>query len=300
MTNKVIRLLEQESGIETDRIREILRNPTPFYKRYRIKQGTKSRQIEEPFGDLKELQYAIFPHLLGYPLHKASMSCQGRGTKANAEVHTGARHVLRVDIKGCYQALTKEILDRAWLATPDWRILWEGVDLCLVRHKGKLILPTGAPTSPILCNIALTPLDHQVDRLAELEGYRYTRYLDDLILSTTNPKRRWDLIDEVSDLIEDMGIQTNKKKCRWAQKDVDTLCVTGVTVGEVNSAGRVLRKRLRGRLNNLARAQLPLDQVTSGYLAYIKSIDETAYIKLMNYYQKRRAYVPPKRISPHP
>lgn len=296
----VLKLLQDGTCLPRERILEILANPNPHYHRYHIRQRNKSRQIEEPTEELKELQYAILPLFMNYPLHKASYSVRGKGVKANAEEHRGAEHILRVDIKGCYQAITKDHLAEAWLKTRFWLDYWNFIDLCLIKHKGKLILPTGAPTSPILCNIALTPLDLQVTRLAWREGYRYTRYLDDLVLSTSNPKRNWELLDEVTWLIEQMGMKTNKKKCRWARKNVDSLQVTGVTIGERNSANRELRKRLRARLNNLARDGLGLDPVTMGYLAYVKSIDEDAYLKLMDYYQKRQRYVPPQRISSHP
>lgn len=296
----VLKLLEEETSSSSGRIRKILANPNPYYHCYHIKQNDKSRQIEEPIDELKELQYALLPLLLEYPLHKASYSVRGKGVKANAEVHQGAEHILRVDIKGCYQAVTKDHLAEAWMRSEEWLALWQFIDLCLIKYRGKLILPTGAPTSPILCNIALTPLDQQVSRLAEVEGYRYTRYLDDLVLSTDNPKRKWELLDEITWLVEQAGMKTNKKKCRWTRKNVDSLRVTGVTIGERNSASRELRKQLRARLNNLARDGLKLDAVTTGYLAYIKSIDEEAYTKLMDYYQKRRRYVPPNRISTNP
>jgi RNA-directed DNA polymerase len=44
-------------------------------------------------------------------------------------------------------------------------------------------LPTGAPTSPALANLAAFQLDRRLDGLARAFGATYTRYVDDLLFS---------------------------------------------------------------------------------------------------------------------
>jgi len=290
MHKLLLNTLSEETGISQERILEIFKDPNLHYKRYKIRQGKKLRQIEEPKDELKAIQTAYLPFLADYPLHPACVARPGRGVADNARVHEGARFLLKVDIKGCYQAIRLRWTAESFPRGRWWEIVKSGLKLgfCYDKKRGVWMLPTGAPTSPILCNIALTPLDRVLAALASEENYRYTRYLDDMIFSTTAKRRKWSLIDEVTDQVRNHGYKPNQKKTKWLTRNVDVLAVTGVSVGRMNAASREMKRNTRARLHQLAMAGLPIDQYTQGYLAYIKSIDEHAYIKLLNYYQRKR------------
>jgi len=290
MRRTLLNILQGETGLSEERILQIANNPDEEYKRYKIRQGKKLRQIEEPKEELKALQTAYLPLLVDYPLDNACVARPGLGVADNARVHTGARYLLKVDIKGCYQAIRYQTTMRSFPAGEWWSIVKSGLKLGFCRQSplDPWMLPTGAPTSPILCNIALTPLDKELSAIAREENYRYTRYLDDMIFSTTAARRKWSLIDEVTERIRNHGYKPNQKKTRWLTRDTDVLAVTGVSVGRMNAASREIKRSTRTRLFQLAMAGLPIDQYTQGYLAYIKSIDEYAYVKLLNYYQRKR------------
>ena len=49
------------------------------------------------------------------------------------------------------------------------------------------VLPQGAPSSPILSNIICRGLDDQLQEVARRHGCRYTRYADDITISTSRP-----------------------------------------------------------------------------------------------------------------
>ena len=50
--------------------------------------------------------------------------------------------------------------------------------------KGRLELPQGAPTSPILANFAALSLDRKISNACLVRSWTYTRYADDLVIST--------------------------------------------------------------------------------------------------------------------
>ena len=167
----------------------------------------------------------------------------------------------------------------------------ENLPTCFIHWNGKTMLPTGAPTSPILCNIALSTIDYYVSKVAKRHGYTYTRYMDDLCLSTHSKHREWSLIDRVSGILEAHEFLVNKKKTKWfGRGNNDAKIVAGVSLESISR--REIKRLIRARLQNLAIKNKPIDSVTQGYLAYIKSLDQNTYEQLNNYYHKRLNYVP--------
>lgn len=278
----------------------------PYYKIYWVRQGKgKRRKIEEPTDLLLEVQKKLVPLLEQYKLHKAAYACKGRSAVENAARHADAKHVLRVDIKQCYRSIGWRhivlALDRVMLQDMEAFVeMREATYPCVLTNASgaKSWLPTGAPTSPILCNISLTPLDEKVQALADEYGYTYTRYIDDLHLSTTQPKRRWELIDEVKDLVRAHDLIPHPRKCRWmTNNDNDNLIITGVRIGQQSKVPRKYARKIRARLNRFAMAKMDLDEETRGCLAYIKSVDPTKHDQLIQYYERRLQYVPHNGLS---
>src|SRR5690606_37577099 len=114
----------------------------------------------------------------------------------------------------------------------------------LCCYQGRL--PIGAPTSGIISNMVCGPMDALIMRHAKRHGVRYTRYADDITLSTNNPEALRaatgvSLEGRIqSHSIEDIGIgfrviflstgcSLNPKKVRIASKMVRQ-SVTGVVV----------------------------------------------------------------------
>lgn len=267
------------------------------YKIYEIRQGRsgKRRIIEEPVEPLKRIQQALITYFEKFPLHPACMARKGRNTAINAGVHEGAKHVLKVDIRKCFPSITRRLILKGvhqQLPTEIGYSLSTTLHLCMISKGGvESVLPTGAPTSPILCNIALTPLDHDLAELAEKHGYKYTRYIDDLIFSTKKEKRYWGLKNEVEAKLLAMDLAPNKKKSRWMTTGhKEKVIVTGICIGEENRLPREFRRMVRAKLNNLAVAGNPIDQETNGCLAYIKSVDPERHSSLIAFYKQRKQY----------
>jgi len=270
-----------------------------LYKIYEIKQGRKGKRriIEEPIPELKRVQQALISLFERFELLECCMARKGRGIGDNADIHADAQHILRIDIKKCYPSITEKMIintinNKNVLSNTLQKMMVEATTFCTMSQLNNLsnaVLPTGAPTSPILCNIALTPIDEYMLKFADQMGYRYTRYIDDLIFSTTKEKRDWGLIDIAYNGLAIFDLQPNKRKTKWMTRGhKDKMIVTGVSVGKGNRVPRDFKRMVRAKLNNLAKEGLDIDQETHGCLAYIKSIDLSKYESLITYYQRRQ------------
>lgn len=86
-----------------------------------------------------------------------------------------------------------------------------------VRPQGHL--PQGAPTSPMLANLVMRPLDQQIQELAVQNGWVYTRYADDLAFSRRDGSSRaaaTQLIKAIERNLVSFGLVSHRQKTKIA------------------------------------------------------------------------------------
>lgn len=292
----------------------VSKSPNHYYKFYTIRQGRsgKRRTIEEPVAELMAIQKKLVPYFEQVDLYDAAMAVRGKSTMDNALVHAHAQHVLRVDISKCYPSVTarhvaegfKHLLLHTENHKNDFSFytqLHKVIPACMIQvgENGKRVLPTGAPTSPILCNVALSLIDSVCLDIAKGMNYKYTRYMDDLHFSTQEEKRDWTLLDGIRSLLEHEGFKVNNKKSKWmTNNNVDNIVITGVRVGKGTTIPREFKRMVRARITNQVREGKPLDAEINGCLAYIKSVSQDQYQKMIDYYEKRKINVSTEQNSP--
>jgi RNA-directed DNA polymerase len=171
------------------------------YVRWTVpKRDGSPRLISAPKPELKAVQRWIAREVTEHlPVHGAAHGfLAGRSIASNAQVHAGARVVVKLDIRGFYPTVTmrrvKGLLRRAGLgeqvATVMALLATESPREEVVTHGkthfvalGPRSLPQGAPTSPSITNALCLRLDCRLSGLARKLGCRYTRYADDLAFS---------------------------------------------------------------------------------------------------------------------
>ena len=272
-------------------MKEVLQNEYSVF--YSNSKNGRRRLIQVPFPPLKEKQKELIKLYEQFPLHNACSCKKGSGPLDAAQPHFGSKFLLKVDISNCFQrveiAKVRKVISNADINSSLKTQMLENLDVCFIHWNGKDILPTGSPTSPILCNISLSEIDYTINDIALDNNYKYTRYMDDLNLSTTDEKRTWELIAIISNILAFAGYPTNIHKTRWyGRGDNDAKIVAGINLKTILK--RDVKRMIRARLNNLAKSREPLDSKTQGYLAYIKSIDSSIYQSLLQYYAKRIEY----------
>lgn len=76
-------------------------------------------------------------------------------------------------------------------------------------------LPQGAPTSPMLANLVMWPLDRRIEQIALEAGWTYTRYADDLAFSRRDGSSRakaMHLAKAIEQQLIQFGLTNNRQK----------------------------------------------------------------------------------------
>lgn len=213
-----------------------------FYRTFYIRKSNgKSRRIDEPLPDLKAVQHWILCELLEKvrlsPYAKAFI--KGKSTKDNARFHRAQKIVISLDIKDFFPSIRIDdvynIFSKIGYSSEVSAFL---ANLCCLNNS----LPQGAPTSPYLSNIRMENIDHNLGAYCKQNGWRYTRYADDMTFSGDGDVQR--LIKFVSCKIYEDGFSINSGKTRIARQN-SRQEVTGIVVNEHIQVPKSIRRDLR-------------------------------------------------------
>lgn len=156
------------------------------YKQFTIpKKNGGERSIASPTKGLKLAQYKLFLLLRDNVLFKPCVKgfVLNEGVVKNAYEHKKSRWVLNVDIENFFGSINFGRVRGIFMAKP-FEMSEEVANLiakiCILDNG----LPQGSPTSPIIANIIASSLDNKILKLAKKYRLSYTRYADDITLSS--------------------------------------------------------------------------------------------------------------------
>jgi hypothetical protein len=228
--------------------------PDP-YKVFRIRKrsapnGAKRfRIICVPDPELMRVQRWITTRILSKGVAHPASTAYSKGSKIYeaAEHHCSCKWMIKFDVVNFFESISEIGVYRAFrsfgyqplvafemsrlctrLGTATlsrFRQRWQSNSgaydaIAAYRFSRMGHLPQGAPTSPMLANLAVNDFDSKMQRIADNHGLIYTRYADDLTLSTSdrrfNRERIGALITEVYSAMAQAGFSPNKTKTRIA------------------------------------------------------------------------------------
>ncbi|HWW59647.1 MAG TPA: trypsin-like peptidase domain-containing protein [Sphingopyxis sp.] len=223
------------------------------------KRNGSDRTIYAPYWPLKNIQSKILLLLSDVyrPSNRVNGFVKGRGIRENARPHVGKRIILNLDIKDFFESINFGRVRGRLMAPPylfSNEIATTVARLCTIDG----VLPTGAPTSPILSNMICSKLDYELTKLGRKYGCFYTRYADDITFSTNGRRMPIGLAtivagkvvlgSEISDIITGNGFKPNLDKTRLLF-EFDRQEVCGVTCNEKLNVRRPFLRDLRGMLH---------------------------------------------------
>lgn len=255
------------------------------------------RILEVPDQGMKGLQRKLlrfFQHAEISPC--AAAYVKGKTLREHAMYHTDSKILVKLDIKDFFGSVTfpkvfcavDEALKRSPLAGPDERfhpdeaasdqeragnryyngqVSWFIARACTLNGA----LPQGAPTSPMLSNMVLLPIDKIISDYCKKNRIRYTRYSDDMIFSGDFQPDR--LISFVGKLLARNGFTLNEDKIVIAGNGRQQK-ITGVVVNQRPQADRKYRREIRQDIYYIGRYGLEEHLRRKGLLA--ENGDQTA------------------------
>lgn len=239
----------------------------PEANKYRVfeveKKNGGKRTISSPIKPLRDIQLKLCEQLKDdYELKNCSHGFEnGRSYITNAKAHKKSRVLLNIDLKSFFNSITFRrvrglFLSRSFNCSDKVATILAQI----VCYRD--MLPQGACTSPIIANMIARRLDSSLINLARSTGSRYTRYVDDITISTTKrylaksivesftaiPNKNVILGQEIKKIITKEGFELNNQKTRVQDKSIRQE-VTGVVINEFPNVRREFIRSIRMMLH---------------------------------------------------
>lgn len=307
------------------------RRESANYRMFAVKKRSGGRRhIHAVTGDLFKVQQFINlellqkmrPHPASYAFHADG------GIRKCASVHCGARWLFQYDLENFFHALSESDAYRVFMKA-GYRPLFafELARLCTttrlpahlkhhlrpkrlaasmrayqvyVERSGATgVLPQGAPTSPMLSNLAAFDLDEKLTAFADLHGFAYTRYADDLTFSAGGelPERMsiGDIHRTIVGIIRKCGFRENTKKTRVAGPGSKKVVLGLLVDGTVPRLSRETYKRIDRHLHATQRyglvavaahekfdSAIGFHNHLAGLIAFVKDVDTARWQEFHN------------------
>ena len=293
------------------------------YKSFQVQRATgKPRVIFSPISSLKIIQRKLAQVLYAVYGSRSVVHgfAKGRSIRSNAVRHLGAEWVLNLDLEDFFPTIHFGRVLGLFAGKP--YKLSADVSRTLARiccHRGSL--PIGAPTSPIVANLICAKMDSELKALAWSCGCTYTRYADDISISTKatalderiaekNPSsRQWEIGTALQEIIDNNSFKINPSKTRVRGRQ-SSLEITGVRINSGPNVSHRFYRQVRAMLHawekygeEAAQAQHRSDydkkqrkgghahfrDILRGkieFIGFIRRRDDRIYVKLLQRFQR--------------
>lgn len=249
-----------------------IRNTDNIYSQFTIKKKNGSdRHISAPDPELKEIQSKL-SDLLQDCLNNIRENSKeennfshgferNRSIITNAEKHKSKKWVLNIDLSNFFDEFNFGRVRGYFLKNKNFSLNTELSTLIakIACHQDKL--PQGSPCSPVITNLILLSLDRRLSNLCNRAGCTYTRYADDITISTNKKEFPRNIIKSHNENSIDLnkkflkeiissGFQINLNKLRL----FDRKCrqeVTGLTVNRFVNVDNKYAKKVRAMAHSL-------------------------------------------------
>lgn len=289
------------------------------YSQFALRKASGSQRIISiPVTPLKLIQRRL--NLILQEVYGSRSVVHGfarrRNIKTNALRHLGAQWILNCDLKDFFPTIHFGRVQGLFTGKPynlPLEVAKTIARICCFEGE----LPIGAPTSPTIANMICAKMDAQLKSLAWSCGCVYTRYADDLTISTKAPTfdgrialknaetRSWEIGSEVSRIIDENSFLINSQKTRIRGRHA-SLEVTGIRINSGPNVTPAFHRQVRAMLHAWERygenaaqevhreeystkqrknGEPPFRDILRGkieFIGFVKGRDDRIYVNLLN------------------
>ncbi|MCE4366935.1 reverse transcriptase domain-containing protein [Xanthomonas campestris pv. campestris] len=263
----------------------------------------KTRTIYKPSRILKDFHVFLGRVVLDHLPVDASVSFayrRGAALIQAVEPHAKSRAFFQTDLERFFDSITtpliRKVLMQSQTPVTDLQNHLEQI-LKLLTVDGKL--PIGFSTSPILSNACLLSFDQRLTKISHDRGWIYTRYADDIMLSTQDRSELSDAGNVIEDCLsaeigDEFKLNPAKSKLTTIGRKVKHLGLVILPSGDV-AIDRDVRNRIESWIHFYLRDRAKLLKIfeetpnqgmeeglerLSGLVSYAHAADPTYLDKL--------------------
>ncbi|MYN37999.1 RNA-directed DNA polymerase [Duganella sp. FT109W] len=284
--SQLLELLCEEHPFTRAEAWELIRSAPKRYKVHFIEKrnGRGRRLIAQPTAELKTIQrWIVNKFIAPLPVHDVAMAYRpGKNIADHARSHAGNKYLLKIDFKDFFPSIrardfTRHIVKHLGVNT---RLASELALLLFRKDENKrLSLSIGAPSSPSISNTLMYEFDCKLSEYCKENEITYTRYADDLALSTNKPHqldKANEYIRELLNCVKYPRIMINPEKTVFTSKKFQRQ-LTGLILsseGKV-SLGRERKRLIRVMADHYRKEKLDpnLHTQLKGWLAFSLSVE---------------------------
>jgi len=282
----IVSRIAQESGVSALYIEGLILTASRRYKSYNIPKRTGGiRKIDHPAREIKFLQHWLLRHLLmNLPVHSSATAYrEGSSILNNANAHSRQNYLLKLDFTNFFPSIKSEDVVSV---INEHRNVPGLVDLSdhdiglvskIVCKDGALTI--GAPTSPLLSNAVMFGFDAAIASYCANVGAVYTRYADDIAVSTNVPDVLSGVLGFIRGLVSERSCPSlilNEDKTLFTSRKRRKV-VTGLFLtpdGKV-SIGREKKRKVKYMIHRWTQKALSEGDISylRGYLAFCRAVE---------------------------
>jgi hypothetical protein len=244
--------LSRALGVDLDVLQAQAKIASKQYRPVKPKPGS-TREVFDAFGLLKDIHRRIKDQILAnvdFPNYLQG-SLKGRDYVTNAKLHTNKKILFSEDIEKFFPSVKSEKVHDVWNVFFGFSVDVATLLTQLTTKDGAL--PQGAVTSSYIANLALWRDEPVLQAKLEQAGITYSRYVDDICLSSKNELdtlTQTELIRQLYGMLSRNNLRASRRKHKVFTAS-RKMVVTKLTVNTKPSLTKTKRSEIRAQVFQL-------------------------------------------------